>query len=241
MTQRGLSITELMIGLAVGAVILVIAATQMQSLGSLFMGIRAESTVKQDLVLAGEAVKVYFQTKRTGGVFECASEPVFGTDSYCYLADSCTETTANSYADCRMISILRGDPLDVQTNPDRIQLVTSCAPSTSHTHLVFPSNCGHECPVGQYPVFAMTRTNAAGVSRVSSYPGGVIQHPGRQISGDETRAMEFCISKSDLGGKSIVNFSLTGYYLSQGKVKSIKRDFSLSESTTANEQLEFLP
>lgn len=239
-SQSGVTLVELMIGIGVMITVIAITMSQMQQISMFFSSLTAESSVKSDVGQAANLFEGYFQTKWKGGVFECSSAPRIGQDSYCVKASDCESVTGSTFKNCRSIAIIRGDPADASTNPDRVRITTSCLTATAETqkNLEFKDSvCNLECAKGTYPVTTFETTKANGTTTTFTFPGGVTS--GQEIvSTAETRALELCLSKPFA---SAVTVDVQGYYLQGSDLKVVKKQLSLPETTSTNTNIEFLP
>ena len=241
--QSGLTLVELMIGIGVFTTVIVIALTQLVNINSFFASITAEVSSKSEVSQASELFKRYFQTKWRGGFFECQASPRIGLDSYCVVSTDCVSYAANSYGKCKSMAIIRGDPADLTTSPDRVRITTRCVDSQAYTQssLKFENSiCGLSCAVGKFPSTSIEITKASGATTLMSFPGGTDPSVKRAVtSTSETRGFELCLSKSP--GSPVVTLEVQSYYLLGGTLKNVQRQVSMPELTSSNPNIEFLP
>lgn len=238
--QSGVTLVEMLIGVGVMVVVIAITLSQMQLISTFFSSLTAESSVKSDISQAANLFEGYFQTKWKGGLFECSTAPRIGQDSYCIKASDCENITGSNFRKCRSIAIIRGDPADPSTNPDRIRIMTQCLPANAETqkNLEFKNSiCDLKCDKGTYPVTTFESTKSNGSTNKVSFPGGVSS--GQEIvSISDTRGVELCLSKPFA---SAVTLDVQGYYLLGSELKAIKKQISIPEKTSTNSNIEFLP
>lgn len=240
--HKGFTLIELMIGLTILGVVVLISVTQLQNIANFFAGSNAELSAKAELVQAADLVRSYFKTKWKGGQFECSTTPTIGTHSYCVVNSDCASTAGVTYNRCRSVGIIRGDPADATTNPNRVRLLSRCITASAQTqkNLKFgKSVCNLDCPVGQFPATTLEITMPNGTSNSISFPGGS-GSGGREItSTSEVRGLEACISKPSANG--VITLDLQAYYLQDGILQRLQKQVSFPEQTSLNTAIEFLP
>jgi len=244
MKQSGMSLVEMLIGLAIASGIMVVAITQFANIQAFFSGITAESSTRTELIQINTSFKNYFQTKWKGGLFDCATTPTIGTHSYCVADSSCKSKTAASYDLCKSMAIIRGDPLDMTTNPNRVRIMTECREATTGSLADYQfenTECESSCKKGEFPIIIFETTKADGTVFKYSVPAGMQEDTTvkTKISLDELRGAELCISKSS--ATNIVNVKMQAFYLMNGRMRNMIKLLSLPEITITNEDLELLP
>jgi len=240
-SESGVTLIELLIGLAISIAAMGIAVSQMGNISMFFSSARAEATARTEVSQAIDQFKIYFQSKWKGGAFECGAAPVIGNDSYCVRSGDCLDQNPSGFQKCRSIAIIRGDPADASTKPDRIRVTTQCRAATGDRQksLLFQNSvCGLSCAAGSYPVATMDITRADGRSRTFTYPAGVAA--GKEVSSSaEMRGLELCLTK--IAGSGLVTIDAQGYYLYGNELKSVRKQASVAELTSTNPNIEFLP